>query len=639
MSVREDEDAINEAEEEFGEGDADDVGVRAEATESTGHEDDIVIDDSAESEPELEPVDDSAESEPVDEVVEPEAEPVDEVVESEPELEPVDGVVEPDLVADPSDDARRRPGRWVILGVILVAVCWWGATNALEVKGELVEDTSLTPASYLDQAVTVDVDGVEHRYTLAELGWRTEATDSVTGAPFTRQRLHIPVEPEDGTEASPIVVAYRSELEREPTDPVIDAAWTVVEGVPGVRTEVAVDRASPPEQISVTTHPVDPAPSEPLERFVRQRDQYGEGWEIKLLGSNRSQLSSFTPEEVAAHVQFDRESATVKLVDETGLRALLAERIRPLTEGGERGRYELEAAGDGITPVITEGRFTVVDTMAEPVPGQVPDIDQAWADLVEALETFKRVVAVDLTDADDLYGGVDPADLTVKLAESRTPDTGGGRMTNIRAVLEQTRGIVIEPGGTFGINQTIGQRTTEGGFVLAGAIANGEHVEDVGGGVSQTATMFHQAAYLAGLTFPERVGGGEGGGHGTFGHSEYFSRYDNYHAEGWGLDGRMETGRLGRGVEQTVNWPNREAGFVNTTPYPILIWTFDTGDEVGVSLWSLERTRFGVYEGTDSWGRGSCIDWTHYRTVYDMDNNALFEDSYHGYYRTAGPSC
>ncbi|MDH3302969.1 MAG: VanW family protein, partial [Acidimicrobiia bacterium] len=239
----------------------------------------------------------------------------------------------------------------------------------------------------------------------------------------------------------------------------------------------------------------------------------------------------------------------------------------------------------------------------------------------------------------DLYNGVDPANLTVKLAESRTPNTGGSRMTNIRNVLGLTRGIVVEPGGVFGINQTTGRRSAARGFVLAGAIVNGEHVDAFGGGVSQTATMFYQAAYMAGLTFPEREGGGVGGGHQTFGHSEYFGRYDNYYAEGWGLDGRMDTGRLGRGVEQTVNWPNREAGFINTTPYPILVWTFDTGNQVGVSLWSLERTRFGVYEGTDSWRQGSCIGWTHYRTVYDMDNDVMFEDSFNGFYRTAGPTC
>ncbi len=546
-------------------------------------------------------------------------------------------------VAGPSVGPAGRSPRTLVGGALLavavVVAAWWGVTQALQIRGQLVEDTMLTPAAYLDQVVSVEVDGVGHRHSLAELGWTTEVTDSVTGRPFARQRLHAPVEPPGGTAASPIVVAYRSELNREPTSPVIDADWNVVDGIPGVATNVTVNPLSPPERIVVSTEPVEPEPSEPLTWFVHQRNRDADGWEITLLDDDGTLAASLDREEVAAHIRFDRKSAIVDVVDEAGLRHLLEERIRRLVRGGHQGRFEFAADDDEATPLIEGGRFKVVDTLAEPVPGRIPDVDRAWEDLLDAVQSFGRVVPVHLVDADDLYNGVDPARLTVKLAESRTPNTGGSRMTNIREVLALTRGVVVEPGGVFGINQTVGRRTAEKGFVSAGAILNGEHVEAFGGGVSQTATMFHQAAYMAGLIFPEREGGGIGGGHGAFGHSEYFGRYDNYHAEGWGLDGRMDTGRLGRAVEQTVNWPNREAGFINTTPYPILVWTFDTGDQVGVSLWSLERTRFGVYEGTDSWRRGSCIDWTHHRTVYDMDDNVLFEDSYNGYYRTTGPTC
>ena len=545
--------------------------------------------------------------------------------------------------AAPVVGATRRSRRTLIGGAILalltVVAVWWGIAEALEIRGQLVEDTILTPEAYLDQMVSVEVDGVEHQHTLAELGWTTESTELVIGRPFARQRLHSPIEPPGGPSASPIVITYRSELEREPTTPVINGGWKVVEGIPGVATELTIDGSSPPDRIVVSTEPIEPASSRPLEWFVHQRNRDAKGWEIKLLDDDGTLGAFLRPEEVAAHIRFNRESAEVDLVDEAGFRDLLAERIRPLVRGGHQGRFEFEASDDGVTPLIEGGRFNVVDTLTEPLPGQVPDEDQAWDDLVHAVQSFGRVVPIHLVDADDLYNGVDPADLTVKLAESRTPNTGGSRMTNIRKVLGVTRGVVVEPGGVFGINQTVGRRTAAKGFVLAGAIANGEHVDAFGGGVSQTATMFYQAAYMAGLTFPEREGGGIGGGHGAFGHSEYFGRYDNYYAEGWGLDGRLDTGRLGRSVEQTVNWPNREAGFINTTPYPILVWTFDTGDQVGVSLWSLERTRFGVYEGTDSWRRGSCIDWSHHRTVYDMEENVLFEDSYNGFYRTTGPTC
>ncbi len=576
-------------------------------------------------------------------VAEPGTSPsVESVSQTDAEVVVVDGSDEP---AQPAEEAEPEPPMprkllgGTVLAVVVVLAAWWGVAEAIEVRGQLVEGTMLTPEAYLAQVVPVEVDGVEQRHTLAELGWTTSATDSITGRPFARQRLHTPVEPSGGPAGSPIVVEYRAELERDPTSPVINATWKVVEGRPGVATEVAVDGSSPPQRIVVSTVAVEPVSSAPLQWFVHQHSRDADGWEIKFLNEDGTLGTSLMPEEVAAHIRFDRESATVSLVDEAGFKALLEERLRPMARDGRQGRFEIEATDDGVTPMIRNGRLNVLSTLTEPLPGKVPDVERAWADLVDAVPSFGRVVAVQLVDADELYDGVDPADLTVKLAESRTPNTGGSRMTNIRNVLGVTRGIVVEPGGVFGLNQTTGRRTSAKGYVLAGAIANGEHVDAFGGGVSQTATMFYQAGYMAGLTFPEREGGGVGGGHQAFGHSEYFGRYDNYHAEGWGLDGRMDTGRLGRAVEQTVNWPNREAGFINTTPHPILVWTFDIGNQVGVSLWSLERTRYGVYEGTDSWRRGLCIDWVHYRTVYDMDENVMFEDSYNGFYRTAGPTC
>ena len=632
-------------------------GSETEATSETeaSEEDDA---DSEESAPEVDAVtpdegtpDEATSDEPTPEESEPE--------ESEPEESvPVPAVTGEhmlgDLTAVPAASGSAAPAlanrRNLIIGalaVVLLLIVGVTITEAVKVRGDLVAGTLLSPDAYLAQVVPVEVDGVEHRHTLSELGWTTTATDSLTGGLFARLRLHNPIGPAGGPAESGVVRAYQSELHRDPTLPVINAGWNVVEGDPGVTSEVSIVGSSPPLRIVVSPLPVEPQSSASLQRFVEQRNRDVDGWEIKLLDDDGTLGATLEPEEVAAHIEFDRESASVNIVDEVGFRELLDERLRPFAREGRRGRYQFEVETDedgesvdgGATLVVEDGRLNILDVLTASAPGKVPDVDQAWTDLVDSVKSFGRSVPIRLVDAEDLYGGIDPADLGVKLAESRTPNTGGSRMTNIRNVLNRTRGIVVEPGGVFGINQTVGQRTVAKGFVLAGAISNGEHVDAFGGGISQTATMFHQVGYMAGLTFPEREGGGIGGGHKAFGHSEYFGRYNDYYAEGWGLDGKMDTGRLGYGVEQTVNWRNREAGFINTTPYPILVWTFDTGRQVGVSLWSLERDRFGVYEGTDSWRRGSCIDWTHYRTVYDMDGNVMFEDSYSGFYRTTGPTC
>ena len=51
----------------------------------------------------------------------------------------------------------------------------------------------------------------------------------------------------------------------------------------------------------------------------------------------------------------------------------------------------------------------------------------------------------------------------------------------------------------FPLTRLLGKRTRDKGFVEAGVIVNGELTEDVGGGISQFATTFFQAAFYGGL--------------------------------------------------------------------------------------------------------------------------------------------
>jgi vancomycin resistance protein YoaR len=119
---------------------------------------------------------------------------------------------------------------------------------------------------------------------------------------------------------------------------------------------------------------------------------------------------------------------------------------------------------------------------------------------------------------------------------------GEPRVTNIHRIADLVRGAVIPPnGGRFSVNEYVGKRTVANGFVEAGAIANGEHVSEVGGGVSQFATTLFNAAYFAGLDILTYQA-----------HSEYFSRYP-------------------RGREATMGFPNPDLVIQNNTPYGVLI--------------------------------------------------------------------
>ena len=132
------------------------------------------------------------------------------------------------------------------------------------------------------------------------------------------------------------------------------------------------------------------------------------------------------------------------------------------------------------------------------------------------------------------------------------------------------RGAIIPPGETFSINEHVGKRTVENGFVLAGAIANGEHSEEVGGGVSQFATTLFNAAFFAGLDFGEYQS-----------HSILFDRYP-------------------RGREATMGYPHPDLQIENNTPYGVMIWTSYTETSLTITLYSTQWV-YGQQTGqTDS---------------------------------------
>ena len=107
-------------------------------------------------------------------------------------------------------------------------------------------------------------------------------------------------------------------------------------------------------------------------------------------------------------------------------------------------------------------------------------------------------------------------------------------MKNIHRGADLLNNTIVEPGATFSLNDTLGPRTAERGFVVA-PVFYGEFTEDVGGGVSQLATTVFNAVFF---------GGYEDVYHKP--HTIYISRYP-----------------MGR--EATVNYPSVDLKFRNNT--------------------------------------------------------------------------
>ena len=144
-----------------------------------------------------------------------------------------------------------------------------------------------------------------------------------------------------------------------------------------------------------------------------------------------------------------------------------------------------------------------------------------------------------------------------------------GRVTNIQKFAEIVNGNWIKPGGRLSLNETVGRRTEEKGFVPGGFISKGHLVEDIGGGVSQFATTIFNAAVRAGLDFEYYQA-----------HSIYFDRYPY-------------------GLEATISYPRPDLVITNPTPFGILIWSSWTDESVTVDIYSTSNVDVKLEEPTE----------------------------------------
>jgi len=128
------------------------------------------------------------------------------------------------------------------------------------------------------------------------------------------------------------------------------------------------------------------------------------------------------------------------------------------------------------------------------------------------------------------------------------------RVVNIHTIADEVDGTIVGAGQTFSLNDHVGQRTLEDGYLPAGTIIAGEVEDTVGGGVSQFTTTMYNAVFWGGYEDVEHKP-----------HSYYFSRYPE-------------------GVEATLNWRTPDLKFRNNTDYGILIDTTYTDTSITVRM-------------------------------------------------------
>ncbi len=136
------------------------------------------------------------------------------------------------------------------------------------------------------------------------------------------------------------------------------------------------------------------------------------------------------------------------------------------------------------------------------------------------------------------------------------------RNINQGRAAELIDGTILEPGETFSMNGTVGERTKANGFTTGTVINGGVFREEIGGGVSQVATTTYNAAFFAGMDDVEHHP-----------HAFYLDRYP-----------------VGR--EATVYYGSLDLRFRNSTKYGVLIRAYVNRStpgrkgEMHVEMWS-----------------------------------------------------
>ncbi len=199
-------------------------------------------------------------------------------------------------------------------------------------------------------------------------------------------------------------------------------------------------------------------------------------------------------------------------------------------------------------------------TFTESQPGVTLDQELLYQKLTEALDRWENNVTVTVAPVIR-----EPAVTTEMLASSFTlisayttnTTKDANRNTNIDLACRAINGTALMPGETFSFNESTGQRTTAKGYKSAGAIAAGQSIEEVGGGICQVSSTLFNAVARANLEIVSRSP------------HAWPSSYVNI------------------GEDATVNWPNLDFKFKNNTQSPVFIITYYKDRQMSAEIWGM----------------------------------------------------
>lgn len=159
------------------------------------------------------------------------------------------------------------------------------------------------------------------------------------------------------------------------------------------------------------------------------------------------------------------------------------------------------------------------------------------------------------------------AQASTELDESNVP-----RTNNVRLATNAINGTILNAGDEFSYNTVVGERTEERGYKPAGAYANGQLIEEFGGGVCQPSSTLYMAVLRADLQVVERSN-----------HS-------------------FSVSYTPLGEDATVSWGGPDFRFRNDTIYPVKIVAEQTGGKMIMTLFGTKTSDKTVETRTEILG-------------------------------------
>ena len=271
---------------------------------------------------------------------------------------------------------------------------------------------------------------------------------------------------------------------------------------------------------------------------------------------NPGTAAAFSPQDTAEMLKISSEGGTLSATfDPTALRDAIVARVGQVETPAQNATWKIDGSATGAPGArpqyVPAAQGKTIDTAA--LSASLLKAGTSATDVAGRTVTLPMVVSEPTVKTPQNEWGISEA-----IGEFATPYNAGDapRTQNLTRGAELVNGTVVKPGEVFSLEKTLGEVDYEHGFADAGVISNGQHVDSLGGGLSQVATTVFNAGFEAGMDDTEHHA-----------HQYYFDRYPA------GREATLWTGKL-------------DVKFTNSTSHAVLVQAWLDGEQIHVRMWS-----------------------------------------------------